>query len=93
MQSLARGTGDRLVPLIIRVHLFGRPALHVLARVRTTKEESAHTGGYMPASTMATTAASAITDSPPTVEYRARSDMLPLAAATLDARGSLKVRV
>jgi hypothetical protein len=43
MQSLARGTGDRLVPLIIRVHLFGRPALHVLARVRTTEEESAHT--------------------------------------------------
>jgi hypothetical protein len=40
--SLAGGTGDSLVPLIIGVHLFGRPALHMLARIRTTEEESAH---------------------------------------------------
>jgi len=31
--------------------------------------------GYSPASTMAATATSAITDSPPTAEYMSRSDM------------------
>src|SRR4051794_31940971 len=37
MRGLARGTGDRLVALIILVNLVGRPALHVLACVRKTK--------------------------------------------------------
>src|SRR4051812_32588529 len=43
----------------------------------------------MPASTMATTAASAITDSPPTVEYRTRSDMVALGCCHL-TRGTRK---
>src|SRR5947209_19884722 len=42
MHSLARAAGDRLVLFSTRMNLFGRPALHVLARVRTTEEESAH---------------------------------------------------
>ena len=42
MHSLARAAGDRFVLVSTRINLFGRPALHVLARVRTTEEESAH---------------------------------------------------